>query len=63
MHCTGTIQGNGASATGSFQDSDAYSIVSTNEGAYISVNVDNGACVGNYYVSHPTTKNCMPMCL
>lgn len=51
--CTGTIQGNGASAIGSFQNSDAYSIVSTNEGDHISVNVNDNACVGNYYVSHP----------
>ncbi|KAL3132114.1 hypothetical protein ABBQ32_008723 [Trebouxia sp. C0010 RCD-2024] len=49
--CTGTIQGNGASAIGSFQNSDAYSIVSTNEGDHISVNVNDNACVGNYYVT------------
>lgn len=46
VHCSGTIADSGASVTGSFQDSTAWSFVATNEGDYISVNVDDVPVLG-----------------
>ena len=40
----------GDDATGTFTDGTVFT--ATGESDYISVNVDNGACVGSYYVSH-----------
>ena len=40
----------GDDATGTFTDGTVFT--ATGESDYISVNVDDGTCVGSYYVSH-----------
>lgn len=54
MVCAATLQDNGAEGTGTFSDGTTFS--ATNSGTYISVNVDNGACIGDYYVSHEPSE-------
>ena len=45
-----TLQDEGAEAVGYFSDGTVFQ--ASNNGSSISVNVDNGTCLGQYYVSH-----------
>lgn len=48
VSCAATVKDNGADATGSFTDGTIFS--ATNNGASILVDVDDGVCIGQYYV-------------
>lgn len=50
MFVAATLQDQGADAIGYFTDGTVFE--ASNHGASLSVNVDNGTCLGTYYVSH-----------